>query len=90
MSETPLKIMGGKHTLLFGDWLQLPPVRDTSFWSSINPNGIAGFKVPPVTASATRNAGYAVYSAIDFVVFLTENMRARLDPVYADILSEIR
>ncbi|ETL91869.1 hypothetical protein L917_09661, partial [Phytophthora nicotianae] len=59
-------------------------------WSSVNPNVIVGFKVPPVTASATRNAGYAVYSALNFVVFLTENMRARLDPVYADILSEIR
>ncbi|RLN14065.1 hypothetical protein BBJ28_00016772 [Nothophytophthora sp. Chile5] len=45
---------------------------------------------PRDTASKYNHAGYDAYSVISFVIFLTENMRARVDPNYCEILSEIR
>ncbi|OWZ17425.1 hypothetical protein PHMEG_0008630, partial [Phytophthora megakarya] len=33
---------------------------------------------------------YALYAAINFVIFLTKNMRARRDPLYAKILDDLR
>lgn len=41
-------------------------------------------------AASSRHAGYALYNGINFVVFLTENMRAKHDQVYTRILSELR
>jgi hypothetical protein len=40
--------------------------------------------------SRLRHAGYALYMAINFVVFLTRNMRARFDPYYAQLLDDLR
>ncbi|ETN15092.1 hypothetical protein PPTG_07289 [Phytophthora nicotianae INRA-310] len=79
MSRTPQKFMGGRHVLFIGDLLQLPPV-----------GGHPCFEAPHDTANRLRHAGYAIYSAINFVVFLVKNMRARLDPVYAEILDNLR
>jgi ATP-dependent exoDNAse (exonuclease V) alpha subunit len=50
----------------------------------------AGFKVPPPSANRLRHAGYALYEGINFVVFLTQNMRARFDPEYTHILDDLR
>ncbi|KAK1935190.1 ATP-dependent DNA helicase pfh1 [Phytophthora citrophthora] len=79
MSMSPEKFMGGKHVLLIGDYLQLPPVA-----------GNLCFQTPPCSASRLRHAGFHLYSAINFVVFLMRNMRARTDPLYAEILDSLR
>ncbi|OWY98654.1 hypothetical protein PHMEG_00030531 [Phytophthora megakarya] len=78
MSKTPQKLMGGKHVPFIGELLQLSPV-----------GGHPCYKAAPDTANRLRHAHYAIYSAINFVVFLMENMRARLDPVYAGILDSV-
>ncbi|ETN06507.1 hypothetical protein PPTG_23310 [Phytophthora nicotianae INRA-310] len=75
MSTSPQKFMGGRHILLIGDYLQLPPI-----------GGYPCFRPPPCTANRLRHAGYALYSAINLVIFLTQDMRARTDPVYTEIL----
>jgi len=37
-----------------------------------------------------RHVGYELYSVINLVVLLTENMRARTNPVYTEILDSLR
>ncbi|KAG1694469.1 hypothetical protein DVH05_028660 [Phytophthora capsici] len=79
MTTNPYQFMGGKHTLLCGDWFQLPAVRGSPCY------------LPPIeTASRYNHAGFDLYNAVNFVVFLTENMRAAQDAVYANILAELR
>lgn len=49
-----------------------------------------GFQVPSANANRFRHAGYALYTAINCVVFLTRNMRARFDAEYIKILDDLR
>ncbi|ETI43185.1 hypothetical protein F443_11798 [Phytophthora nicotianae P1569] len=49
MSTSPQKFMGGRHILLIGDYLQLPPF-----------GGYPCFRPPPCTANRLRHAGYAL------------------------------
>ncbi|GMF30591.1 unnamed protein product [Phytophthora lilii] len=51
---------------------------------------LACFQEPPETANRLRQAGYAVYAAINSVVFMTKNMRARFDPEYTQFLNDLR
>ncbi|ETK71805.1 hypothetical protein L915_21014 [Phytophthora nicotianae] len=69
MTTSPRQFMGGKHTLLCGDWSQLPAVCGSPYGQQIQPR---------------------LYNAVNFVVFLTENMCAAQDAAYANILSELR
>ncbi|KAL3667678.1 hypothetical protein V7S43_007231 [Phytophthora oleae] len=79
MSNNPERFMGGKHTMLAGDWFQLPPI-----------GGSPCFQEPLATANRLRHAGFALYAAINFVIFLTKNMRARFDPYYTKLLDDPR
>lgn len=49
-----------------------------------------GFAKPRSGARPLQHAGFTLYNSINFVVFLTENMRARGDPLYTQILSDLR
>ncbi|EGZ22489.1 hypothetical protein PHYSODRAFT_285738 [Phytophthora sojae] len=103
MSDNPQKLVGGKRVLLCGDWLQLPAVRGTpckfkllqhiftfSFLILLIFLRYVGFTPPDETASRYHHAGFNLYNTINFVVFLTENMRADDDDLYARILADLR
>ena len=73
------KAWGGVDILMFGDWLQLPPVA-----------GRALYQPPDDTHNKSRSvAGYNLWLAINFVVFLTEVWRQRHDQQYLAILGRM-
>jgi hypothetical protein len=104
LSTTPQFIMGGRHTILSGDLLQLPSVAGSPcelFHDKLtlacaksdlhfSVRAHLGFVSPPDDSCRQRKAGFEVYAAINFVVFLTENMRATADQQFAMLLADLR
>jgi hypothetical protein len=72
---------GGLHIALVGDPMQLPPVLASTL-----------YKVPDPSNEnyAVALPGHLLFMGIKNVITLTENMRAREDPIYTLLLTILR
>jgi hypothetical protein len=76
MNEKP---MGGKHIMLCGDLLQLPSTTNKPFYIE-----------PTESATVSELHGWQLWQQVNYVAFLTENMRQRNDQEFQNLLVKLR
>lgn len=75
------QLFGGMHVALVGDPMQLPPVLASTLYKRPDPS---------TETYSLALAGHHIFLNFSKVITLTENMRAKDDPIYAGLLSLIR
>jgi hypothetical protein len=70
-------VAGGIDIMLVGDWLQMPPTGGSTLFSK-------------PSNKVESQMGHELWSSINYVVYLQEDMRHRMNPTWVEILKRIR